>query len=396
MRGNLFTTIAAIAGVTALLGACSAAPPGGSEQSTDELKIGVATAQSGSLAPYDQPSLQGFQMRVDEINAAGGIEGKTKMKLIIKDTRSDAAQASVATQELLQQGVNLLVTVCDADSSIAAGQLAQEAKIPAISFCATSPTLPGSVGDYMFSNYVGDNAQGWAAAKWALETGHKHAMLLKSPDSAYTNGLPQYFGQVFEAGGGKVVGTIDYGLGQQNFDAVVAKIKSTQPTPDIISTAAYEPDFPAFIKALRGAGLQTTVIAADAIDTPTTFGLGGVVDGVLYTTGGFRAPGNDLDKFEQKYRQKYGNDSGTTYTANGYDLGTVIETAVKNSGGDPSGPSLRNAIADIDGLHGVTGTITYKDSGGMSVRSVYIVKIVNGQRELVEELNPTSADIPKP
>ena len=41
----------------------------------EDLTIGLATAQTGGLAPYDQPTLAGFQMRVDEINAAGGIAG---------------------------------------------------------------------------------------------------------------------------------------------------------------------------------------------------------------------------------------------------------------------------------------------------------------------------------
>lgn len=109
----------------------------------EDLIIGLDTAQTGSFAPYDQPSLAGFQMRVDEINAAGGIAGKFPIKLIAKDTRSDAAQTALVAQELVDAGVQIVITPCDADPSIAAGMITQAAGIPAFSFCATTPTLAG-------------------------------------------------------------------------------------------------------------------------------------------------------------------------------------------------------------------------------------------------------------
>ena len=108
----------------------------------EDLVIGLATAQTGGLAPYDQPNLAGLQMKIDEINAAGGIAGKFPIKTIIKDTRSDSAQTAMVAQELVDAGTQLIITPCDADPSIAAGMITQGAGIPAISFCATTPTLP--------------------------------------------------------------------------------------------------------------------------------------------------------------------------------------------------------------------------------------------------------------
>ena len=57
----------------------------------EDVVIGLATAQTGGLAYADQPSLAGFKMAVDEINAAGGLGGKYKITLDIKDTRTDTA-----------------------------------------------------------------------------------------------------------------------------------------------------------------------------------------------------------------------------------------------------------------------------------------------------------------
>jgi branched-chain amino acid transport system substrate-binding protein len=388
-----------VVGITLLATACSAQDPAAGNNdggSPDELVVGVATAQSGLVAPYDQPSLRGLDIRVKELNADGGIDGKTKIRLVVRDTRSDAAQSAVVAQELLSSGVDLLITPCDADPSIAAGQMAQEAGVPTVSLCASTPTLPSAVGDYMFSNFPGDNAQAWVSAQYAAEQGYRTAFLLKSPDSAYTNKLPEYFGEAFEAAGGEVVGTAEYTMGQQNFDAVITNIRRTKPAPDVIQTAAYEPDFPAFIKALRGAGIDIPVIGADAIDTPTTFGIGAAVDGIVFTTAGLREPGNPVDQFEAKYKKAYGEESGTIYAPNGYDLGLVIEQAVKNAGDDLSGANLRDAIANLEDVQGTTATISYKGGNGMPIREVYLIRIDDGARTVLDGMIPDPEKVPTP
>jgi branched-chain amino acid transport system substrate-binding protein len=361
----------------------------------EDLVIGLATAQTGGLAPYDQPNLAGLQLKIDEINAAGGIAGKFPIQTIIKDTRSDSAQTALVAQELVDAGAQLIITPCDADPSIAAGMITQSAGIPAISFCATTPTLPLAVGDYMFSNYPADNVQAAMLAAHAIESGYKTAYILTSPDSAYTLKLPQYFGQAFTAKGGTLVGEGTYSMGQQDFGAEVTKIAAMDPKPDVIMTSAYEPDFPAFVRQLRGAGVTTPILGSDGIDSATTFGLGDLVEGVVFSTAGHATEGSPLEAFNAKWTEKTGAAPDTIYIANGYDLGLIIEAAVTAADSlDPA--AIRNGIASIENLQGVTGPITYKGTTGMPLRSVSLVRIVAGDRELVVQGQPDPADIPAP
>lgn len=361
----------------------------------EDLVIGLATAQTGGLAPYDQPSLAGFQMRVDEINAAGGIAGKFPIKLIIKDTRSDAAQSALVAQELADAGVQIVVTPCDADPSIAAGSVTQAAGIPTFSFCASTPTMTLAVGDFMFGNYPADNVQATMLAAHAVKQGYKSAYILTSPDSAYTLKLPEYFGQAFTAKGGTLLGEGTFSMGQQDFSAEVTKIAAMDPKPDVIMTSAYEPDFPAFIRQLRGAGVTTPVLGSDGIDSPTTLAMGDLVEGVVFSTAGFAVEGSPLAAFDAKYAEKTGAAPDTIYIANGYDLGNVIEAAVTAADSvDPT--AIRGAIAALDGVQGVTGTITYAGTMGMPLRSVALVRIEKGNRTLVEQGMPAAADVPAP
>lgn len=360
----------------------------------ETLTIGVATAQTGGLAPYDGPVIEGLHLAVNEINDAGGIGGKIMIELIEKDVRSDAAQTSIAVQELIDDGVNVLVTPCDADPSFAAAALAGDAKIPAFSTCASSPTLPLMGGDYMFANFPGDNVQATVSAEWAQQQGYKVAYILYSPDSQYTT-LPLYFGDVFKALGLTLAGEGIYSLGQQDFSAEVTKIKNLSPTPDVIMTSAYEPDFPAFIRQLRAAGVMTQVIGSDGIDSPTTFSLGAAAEGVVFSTAGHATPGSELEKFNAKYKMVYGAESETVFNAVGYDLIKVIEAGVMAAGSTDS-VAIRNAVADLENVQGATSLITYKGTSGMPVRQVSLIRVKNGERELVGQPAPTASLVPAP
>jgi branched-chain amino acid transport system substrate-binding protein len=358
----------------------------------DDLVIGGAISLTGSLAYSDVPAEKGMQLAIDEINAAGGIGGKTKIVFKLKDSRSDPAQTSVAAQELIDDGVNVLVTPCDADPSISAGQIAQQAGVAAFSTCASSPNLPLAVGDHMFMNFPADNVQATVSAKYAIDTGYKTAYLLISPDTAYTQ-LPKYFKTVFEKLGGKVVAEDNFSMGQQDFSAQVTKIKSLNPAPDVIMTSAYEPDFPAFIKQLRAAGIKTPVIGSDGIDSPTTFALGDVADGVIFSTAGYASPGSPLEAFNKKYKAKFGSDPDTIYLAIGYDLVKVIEAAVLKAGSTDR-TAIWQAVRQLENVQGATSTITYKGTTGVPIRQVVLIRINKGQREFVRQEAPDPALIP--
>ncbi|MCP4629138.1 MAG: ABC transporter substrate-binding protein [bacterium] len=359
----------------------------------ETLRIGMAIAQTGSLAPYDAPVYEGFKIAVDEINQAGGIGGKIKIELVLRDVRSDVAQTAVAAQELVDAKVNILVTPCDADPSFAASQIAQDANVPAFSTCASSPTLPIMGGDYMFANFPGDNVQATVSASWAIARGFKTAYLLYSPDSQYTT-MPLYFGDVFAKLGGKVIGKDEYKMEQQNFSSEVTKIKAKNPQPDVIMTSAYEPDFPAFIRQLRATGITSQVIGSDGIDSPTTFSLGDAVEGLVFTTAGYAMPGNALDTFNKKYKKVYGKESETVFNAIGYDLVKVIEAAVLSCGSTDS-KKIRNAVAALENVQGATGSITYKGTQGMPLRQVALIRVKGGGRELLELKSPDANLVPE-
>ena len=390
-----------IAGLSAimLLAACSsgaseeeAAAPAAGEACI--VKVGVAGGQTGGLAYADVPHLEGFELWAEQVNANGGIDGKFTIETIVKDSRSDITQSATVAAELLAQGISILITSADADPTIAAGALAQAEGVTAVSWFGSAPIVRLAAGDHVFSNAFGDNTQAKVLADHATEMGYKNAYTLASPDSSYTKMLPVYFAEAFEANGGKVVGAGSFSMGQASFSVIVDEIKALSPAPDVIMTPAYEPDFPTFIKALRGAGITTPVLGTDGIDSPTTLALADIAEGVTYTTPGVLKNEGVMGTFYTDYNAKYGKDPETIYAVTGYELGLTLEAVVKQAQSCDA-DAVWQAWTNQEGAQGITGKISYKGGDGMAIREIALIEIKNSERSLIGTFSPDPATVPK-
>lgn len=361
----------------------------------EEYIIGVMSAQSGYLAPYDGPAYAGFQYCIDKMNAAGGLNGEHIVKTIVKDTRSDIAEGVKVVQEMLDDGAQFIVSSADADPTIAAAQITMADGVPTMTFAGTAPVLT-AVGEHVFGSYPADNQQGAVLAAYAREQGFENVYLVKSPDSAYTLGGPEYFGEAFEALGGNIVGTSNYSLNQPDFSAIVTTIKAAEPTPDVIVTWAWEPDFPAFIKALRGAGVDTQVMGGDVLDTPTVRGLGAVVDGVMHTSGGFPDEGSAYATFIEEFTEATGTVPDNNYYVNGCDIAHMIAQAVADAGTtEPT--AVAAAMAEIENGSAIMSEYTFKGTDRMPLRDVVIARITgDGEKEFVLRTKADPETLPQP
>ncbi len=361
----------------------------------EDYVIGVMSAQSGYLAPYDGPAYAGFQFCIDEMNANGGLNGTTPVRLIVRDTRSDIAMGVQVVQEMIDEGAQFIVSSADADPTIAAAQITAADMIPTMTFAGTAPVLT-QVGPHVFGSYPADNQQAAVLATYAREQGFENVWLVQSPDSAYTLGGPEYFGEAFSALGGNVVGASHYSLNQPDFSAIVTTIQGAETAPDLIVTWAWEPDFPAFIRALRGAGVETQVMGGDVLDTPTVRGLGNVVSGVVHTSGGFPDEGSAYAEFVDRFESATGTTPDNNYYVNGCDIAHMIEQAVAAAGTtDPA--AVSSAMAGIENGEGVMSNFTFAGTDRMPLRDVVVARIsAEGDKEFILRDTADPAILPQP
>ncbi|HYO91419.1 MAG TPA: ABC transporter substrate-binding protein, partial [Pyrinomonadaceae bacterium] len=172
---------------------------------TGPIKVGLYADLTGQTSSFGQSTKNGVQMAVDEINKAGGINGR-QVQLLIEDDQGLPAQAATVVTKLINQDrVHAVLGEVASSNSLAAAPKAQEAKIPMITPSSTNPKVT-QVGDFIFRVCFIDPFQGEVMAKFAVNTlKAKTAAVLTDVNSDYSRGLDQFFTDKFTKMGGRIV-----------------------------------------------------------------------------------------------------------------------------------------------------------------------------------------------
>lgn len=354
--------------------------------------IGYAAAVTGELAPYDSP--KGVSCRVDQINDAGGINGKP-VKLMIRDTKSDPVTSANAGQELIDAGANVLFGPPTDDGLIPIAGMAMAQGIPVLAVGATQPAFPQASPENGYLVPYGDNASAAAAAEVAYAEGHRTAALMIAHDvGAYSLVTPEYFAQAFERLGGKIVGRVSYHHGLADYSPQVTQIKNLSETPDMIFAAILVPDAGVLLRTLASSEVNIPVYGTDGFDDPSLINIsGGGSDLVTFITHGFASEGNRLSEFYADCAER-GYDIENIFFGLGGEAVDIVKTAVEAA--DSFEPTAINAaIREIEGMSGiVSDSITYAGQQGVPLKQMVALQIKDGA--FVQVATPTPSWVAEP
>src|SRR3954464_7781465 len=131
-----------------------------------DILIGEYGSMTGPQATFGQSTHNGIMMAADEVNAAGGINGR-KIKVMSEDDQSKQEEAANAVTKLISQN-NVLAVLGEVASSasIAAAPICQSNKVPMITPSSTNPEVTKK-GDYIFRMCFIDSYQGPIMAQFA-------------------------------------------------------------------------------------------------------------------------------------------------------------------------------------------------------------------------------------
>jgi branched-chain amino acid transport system substrate-binding protein len=358
------------------------------------VRIGFSGALSGPYAAYDAPLRNGMDFAAKEINDQGGIDGY-KVEVVSKDNKGDQAATAQTTQELLDDGIKLFV-LTTGPTSVASGQLATQAGGIASVGANTAPDIVKSVGDRAFMIVYGDNAQAAAGAEYSCDQGYKTAYLLGSNEIPYTKFIPRYFKDAFAKDcGGQISGEDSFKIGQTDFNPQVAKIKSADPQPDVIYTSMFIPDFGAFMKQLRSAGVETPVVTVDGNDSALLAdSAGNAADGVVLSTSTFPTDGNAAEKFFADFQQATGKKPETNAVeAMGRDnVYALVEAAAAAKSTDPD--AVLDAVNSFKDKEFVTGKLTMSADQPVPEKDVFLVKVDGTDFTFLKQFKPENTPAP--
>ncbi len=361
---------------------------GGGGTSGDPVVIGFAAGLTGDAAAGDIPMLEGLEYTIEQMNKAGGIAGHP-VELKIKDMKSDVALGSTVATQLIDEGAQIMVGPCFPGFAAGVIQASAAANVTTLGGVSTQPEYTTVGGAQAYLAAFGDNVQAAAMAEYALKQGYKTVYTLSSPDLSYTDMLPKFFVEVFEKGGGKEIGTDVFSIGQPDFSAQVTKIAGLNPKPDCLYLPMFPPDISVMLTQLRAAGVTTPVMGPDGFDMQALVDLAGAdAEGVVFSTHGFPTPGSRVEEWVKGYTEWKGKAPESSALGGvGCDIVYIVKAAVEAAGSlDPK--AIGDALANLENVQVVTGTITYKGTTGVPMKTVSIVTVKDGKFTFVEERIP--------
>jgi branched-chain amino acid transport system substrate-binding protein len=339
----------------------------------DTIKVGVYGDMTGQTASFGQSTRNGIQLAVDEINNAGGIDGK-KIVLVVEDDQGQPNQATTVMQKMINQDkVQAVLGEVASTNSLAAAPVAQSAKIPMITPSSTNPKVT-EVGDYISRVCFIDPFQGSAMAKFAAKSlNAKTAAILGDVNSDYSKGLTQFFEEEFTKQGGRVVTKEAYTQNDPDFKAQLTKIRNLN--PDVIYVPGYYSQVGIIARQARELGMNQPLMGGDGWDSPDLFKLGGAALKNAYISNHYSAenPAPEIQNFVKNYKAKF-NVVPDSLAALAYDSAKVLADAIKRAGGAGDSVKLKDAINATKDFAGVTGTITL-DASRNAVKPAVILEV---------------------
>ena len=370
-----------VAFVSVLLAGC---PPPETNPAGGEILVGEYGSLTGTEATFGQETHNAIMIAMDEVNAAGGVNGR-KIRVITEDTQSKAEEAATAVTKLItQNAVVAILGEVASSSSIAAAPVCQNNKVPMISPSSTNPAVTEK-GDYIFRACYIDSYQGQAMANYLTgKLGVKTAAILIDIRTDYSTGLARFFEEQFVKNGGTVVAKQSYAKGDNDFRSQLTAVRAAN--PEVIFVPGYYNDIGQIAIQARDLGLKQPFVGGDGWESPKLIEIGGAaLEGAFFSTHYVSDDPNPIvQKFVKEYQKRHGrNPDGLSALA--YDAAHVLADAMKRAG-SLEGPKLRDAIAGTKGFKGVTGTITIGPDRNPQGKDLIIVEVRNGKLTLKDKV----------
>lgn len=364
-----------------LLFCVACAPP------SNEILVGEFGSMTGSTATFGLSTHNGILLAADEFNAAGGFNGK-KVKIITEDDRGLPEEAKTAVLKLIKQSkVVAILGEVASSRSLAAAPEAQRSAIPMISPASTNPAVT-QVGNYIFRACFIDSFQGEAMAKFAFnKLNLRNVAILKDVKNDYSVGLASFFDSTFKKLGGVIPDVESYSEGDIEFRAQITSLLRSNPDPDGIFIPGYYTDVGLIARQARELGFKGPLMGGDGWDSAKTLEIGGSAMEGTYYSNHYSAddPVPEVQNFISKFKTKY-NQVPDAMAVLGYDAATMLFDAFKRAG-TVDGEKVREALATIHNLKGVSGNITI-DSNRNAVKRLVILKIENGKVSFADAVEP--------
>ena len=345
---------------------------------SDELSVGVVLPLTGHLAATGHRMQQGFDLALDEINAAP--LGRTKLQFLVEDDSSTVSGAVAAFNRLIhQEGVSVILGPASSSATQAAFPIAQDNQVVAISPTSGASGL-SAMGDFVFRIPLTTAVvipRGIKATQAML--GYQRVATMYDETDLFSTDRDQTLRATFMANGIEVLTTETFNSGDTDFSAQLTRIKESD--PEAVFVSALPPEKPIILIQGHQLGLSVPFVVSSLTDVEVQ-AAGVAAEGAITFTGWLptdTTPGNQA--FVEHYTARFGLEP-TAFAALSYASVYVLAWAIEQAPTTDSS-SIREALADLRDLDTVLGPFSF-DANGDAMYEPKVLRVKGGKLQPFE------------
>ena len=313
--------------------------------SDEPFRVGVMESLTGPGETYGNVALQAKQLAVDEINAAGGINGRM-LELIAEDSKCSAQDAITAYNKLAEvDGVKIILGTSCSGAMLGAAPLAEADGVILFSGLATNPDI-AHAGDYIFRTSMNDLQLGIDTGNVIWADGHRRlATITETTD--YAEGVRRTTAEHFVSLGGEIVAEERYASDVTDFRSQLTKIINAN--PDAIHIAA-QAEFSGgtVVKQVRELGYEGPLyseivpVGATALEVA-----GDAATGLKAVTAELDPANPKAQEVLENFRARYDYITLPWYLGSAYDDVYIAAECLKQTNDDQDADGFRDCMYGI-------------------------------------------------
>jgi branched-chain amino acid transport system substrate-binding protein len=225
----------------------------GSSYAADTIKIGIAGPKTGSVAQYGDMQFSGAKMAIEQINAKGGVNGKS-LEAVEYDDACDPKQAVAVANKIVNDGVKYVVGHVCSSSTQPASDIYEDEGVLMITPSATSPNITNRGYKMVFRTIGLDSAQGPAAGNYIADRVKPNIVAVLHDKQQYGEGIATAVKKTLENKGVKVAVFEGINAGDKDFSSIISKLK--QANVDFVYYGGYHPELGLILRQASEKGLK--------------------------------------------------------------------------------------------------------------------------------------------
>ncbi|MNF82468.1 Leucine-, isoleucine-, valine-, threonine-, and alanine-binding protein precursor [compost metagenome] len=248
----------------------------------ETIKIAIAGPMSGPVAQYGDMVAAGALTAIEQINAAGGVSGKT-FEAVMMDDACEPKQAVAIANKIVSQNIKYVIGHVCSGSAIPASDIYENEGVLMIAPSATAPQLTqGKSRSLIFRTIGRDDQQGPAAGKYIIERAKPKLVAILHDKQSYGQGIATSVKQTIEKAKVPVAMFEGINVGDSDYSSVITKLKVLG--VDFVYFGGYHPEMGLLLRQAREQGLKAVFMGPEGVGNQDVAAIAGVAsEGMLVT-----------------------------------------------------------------------------------------------------------------